>query len=45
MFQRTILLYLQLEGIMERYVKMVEKHLKVLSTHLGDWDKRLPNFC
>jgi hypothetical protein len=31
--------------MVERYVKTVEEHLrKVVSTHQGDWDERLPSF-
>jgi hypothetical protein len=38
-------LHPQSDGMVERYVKTIEEHLrKVVSTHQGDWDERLPIF-
>jgi transposase InsO family protein len=38
-------LHLQLDGMVERYVKAVEQHLcKVVSTHQRDWEETLPIF-
>jgi len=35
----------QSDGMVERYVKTIEKRLrKVVSTHQRDWDERLPIF-
>jgi hypothetical protein len=43
---RTTRLHPQSDGILERYVKTVEEHLrKMVSTHERDWDERLPSFC
>jgi hypothetical protein len=34
-----------LDGMVERYIKMVEEHLwKVVALHQWDWDARLPIF-
>ena len=42
---RTTPLYPQSDGMVERYVKTIEEHLrKVVSTHQWDWDERLPIF-
>jgi len=42
---RTIPLHPQSDGMVERYVKTIEEHLrKVVSTHPWDWDGRLPIF-
>jgi transposase InsO family protein len=42
---RTTPLHPQSDGMVERYVKMIEEHLrKVVSTHQRDWDDRLPIF-
>jgi len=38
-------LHPQSDGMVERYVKTIEEHLrKVVSTHQRDWDERLPIF-
>jgi hypothetical protein len=42
---RTTPLHPESDGMVERYVKTVEEHLrKVVSTHQRDWDERLPIF-
>jgi hypothetical protein len=42
---RTTPLHLQSDGMVERYVKTVEEHLrKVVCTQQRDWDERLPIF-
>jgi hypothetical protein len=42
---RTTLLHPQSDGMAERYVKMVAKHLrKVVLAHQRDMDERLPIF-
>jgi hypothetical protein len=42
---RTTPLHPQSDGMVERYVKTVEEHLrKVVSIHQRDWDERLPIF-
>jgi hypothetical protein len=42
---RTTPVHPQSDGMVERYVKTVEEHLrKVVSTHQRDWDERLPIF-
>jgi hypothetical protein len=42
---RTTPLHPQSDGMVERYVKTVEEHLrKVVSTHQQDWEERLPIF-
>jgi transposase InsO family protein len=41
----TIPLHPQLDGMVERYIKMVEEHLrKVVASYQRDWDARLPMF-
>ena len=42
---RTTPLHPQSDGMVERYVKTIEEHLrKVVSSHQRDWDERLPLF-
>ena len=42
---RTTPLHPQSDGMVERYVKTIEEHLrKVVSTHQRDWDERLSVF-
>jgi transposase InsO family protein len=42
---RTTPLHQQSDGMVERYVKTIEEHLrKVVSTYQRDWDERLPIF-
>jgi len=42
---RTTPLHPKSDGMVERYVKTIEEHLrKVVSTHQRDWDERLPIF-
>jgi len=42
---RTTPLHPQSDGMVERYVKTIEEHLrKVVSTHQRDWDERIPIF-
>jgi transposase InsO family protein len=42
---RTKPLHPHLDGVMERYVKTIEKHLRMVSSiHQRDWDERLPIF-
>jgi transposase InsO family protein len=42
---RTTPLHPQSDGMVERYMKTIEEHLrKVVSTHQRDWDERLPIF-
>ena len=41
---RTTPLYPQSDGMMERYVKTVLEHMKVVSNHQRDWEERLPLF-
>jgi alcohol dehydrogenase YqhD (iron-dependent ADH family) len=42
---RTTPLHLLSNGMVERYVRTIEKYLrKVVSTHQRDWDERLPIF-
>jgi hypothetical protein len=41
----TTPLHLQSDGMVERYTKTVEEHLrKVVALHQRDWDARLPTF-
>ena len=42
---RTTPLHPQSDGMVERYIKTIEEHLrKVVSAHQRDWDERLPIF-
>jgi hypothetical protein len=42
---QTMLLLLQLDGMVECYIKTVKKHLwKVIASHETDWEVRLPLF-
>jgi hypothetical protein len=42
---RTTPLHPQSDGMVERYIKTVEEHLrKVIASHQRDWDERLPFF-
>jgi hypothetical protein len=42
---RTFPLHPQLDGMVERYIKTVEQHLrKVVASNLKDWDAMLPLF-
>ncbi|PNF18926.1 hypothetical protein B7P43_G15981 [Cryptotermes secundus] len=42
---RTTPLHPQSDGMVERYVKTIEEHLrKVVTSHQRDWDERLPLF-
>jgi len=42
---RTTSLHPQSDGMVERYVKTIEQHLRrVVSIHQRDWDERLPIF-
>jgi hypothetical protein len=42
---RTTPLHPQSDGMVERYMKTIEEHLrKVVSTHQRDWDERVPIF-
>jgi hypothetical protein len=42
---RTTPLHPQSDGMVERYIKTIEEHLrKVVATHQKDWDEGLPLF-
>jgi hypothetical protein len=42
---RTTPLHLQVDGMVEHYIKTVKEHLrKVIALHQRDWDARLPIF-